>query len=76
MLAELALEPLIGAVAAGNVVVLKPSDLAPASSSLLAQLVPSYLDPRAVKIVQGGGEAAQQLLVHKWDKIFFTGTYA
>lgn len=70
----LSLEPLIGAVAAGNVVVLKPSELAPACSSVLASTIHSYLDTKAVKVIQGDVLVCQQLLQQKWDKIFFTGS--
>ncbi|KAL5697577.1 aldehyde dehydrogenase (NAD(+)) [Ranunculus cassubicifolius] len=70
----LSLEPLIGAIAAGNTAVLKPSELAPACSSLLATLIPLYLDKKAVMIVEGGVDVAEQLLEKKWDKIFFTGS--
>ncbi|MCL7051248.1 hypothetical protein MKW94_026947 [Papaver nudicaule] len=70
----LALEPLIGAIAAGNTVVLKPSELAPACSSLLANIIPMYLDCKAVKVVEGGAMIAEGLLEMKWDKIFFTGS--
>ena len=68
------MEPLIGAVAAGNTVVLKPSELAPACSSLLANTMPTYLDRKGVKVVQGGPDVGEQLLQERWDKIFFTGT--
>jgi aldehyde dehydrogenase (NAD+) len=67
------LEPLIGAIAAGNVAVLKPSELAPTSSSLLATVLPNYLDNNGIKIIEGGPEIGEQLLHKKWDKIFFTG---
>ncbi|XP_058107741.1 aldehyde dehydrogenase family 3 member F1-like [Magnolia sinica] len=70
----LALEPLIGAIAAGNVAVVKPSELAPACSSFLAKHVPMYLDNKAVKIMEGGVSTAERLLEEKWDKIFFTGS--
>ncbi|OVA20389.1 Aldehyde dehydrogenase NAD(P)-dependent [Macleaya cordata] len=70
---SLALEPLIGAISAGNTVVLKPSELVPACSSLLASLIPQYLDNEAVKVVEGGANVGAQLLEQKWDKIFFTG---
>ncbi|KAL4335767.1 hypothetical protein GQ457_07G036640 [Hibiscus cannabinus] len=70
----LSLEPLIGAIAAGNAVVLKPSELAPASSSLLANTLPKYLDNQAIKVFEGGPAVGQQLLQQKWDKIFFTGS--
>ncbi|KAA8528093.1 hypothetical protein F0562_035038 [Nyssa sinensis] len=70
----LSLEPLIGAIAAGNTVVLKPSELAPASSSVLADTIHTYLDKKAVKVIQGGHSVGEQLLQQKWDKIFFTGS--
>ncbi|KAJ8751131.1 hypothetical protein K2173_016312 [Erythroxylum novogranatense] len=70
----LSLEPLIGAIAAGNTVVLKPSELAPACSRLLSNCMPTYLDNKAVKVIQGGPDVGQQLLQQKWDKIFFTGS--
>ncbi|KAF5207860.1 Aldehyde dehydrogenase [Thalictrum thalictroides] len=70
----LSLEPLIGAIAAGNTVVVKPSELAPASSSILATLLPLYLDSKAIKIIEGGVDVAELLLEKKWDKIFFTGS--
>ncbi|KAK3408558.1 hypothetical protein EUGRSUZ_J00772 [Eucalyptus grandis] len=70
----LSLEPLIGALAAGNAVVLKPSELAPECSSLLANAIPHYLDDKAVKVIQGGPGIGERLLLQKWDKIFFTGS--
>ncbi|XP_047162472.1 aldehyde dehydrogenase family 3 member F1-like [Vigna umbellata] len=70
----LSLEPLIGAIAAGNVAILKPSELSPASSSLLASSLTSYLDNKAIKVIQGGPQETQQLLEQRWDKIFFTGS--
>ena len=69
----LSLEPLIGALAAGNTVVLKPSELAPACSSLLANTMTTYLDGNAVKVVEGGPSVGEELLQERWDKIFFTG---
>ncbi|KAI5684130.1 hypothetical protein M9H77_05358 [Catharanthus roseus] len=71
---SLLLDPLIGAISAGNAVVLKPSELAPACSSFLASTIPQYLDSEAIKIVEGGIDASEQLLQQKWDKIFFTGS--
>ncbi|KAF6145743.1 hypothetical protein GIB67_016192 [Kingdonia uniflora] len=68
----LALDPLIGAIAAGNAVVLKPSELAPACSALLANTTPSYMDDKSVMVVKGGTSIGKQLLDQKWDKIFFT----
>ncbi|XP_021908340.1 aldehyde dehydrogenase family 3 member F1 [Carica papaya] len=71
---SLSMDPLIGAISAGNTVVLKPSELAPACSSFLAHIIPLYLDPKAIKVLEGGSEVAEQLLQQKWDKIFFTGS--
>lgn len=65
--------PLAFALAAGNTVAAKPSELAPATSDVLAKLLSSYLDERAVAILQGGPELAQDLLEQRWDHIFFTG---
>ncbi|GMN29242.1 hypothetical protein TIFTF001_002350 [Ficus carica] len=71
---SLALDPLIGAISAGNTVILKPSDQAPACSSLLANTIPLYLDCNAIKVIEGGPETSERLLQLKWDKIFFTGS--
>ncbi|KAK3413848.1 hypothetical protein EUGRSUZ_I02377 [Eucalyptus grandis] len=70
----LSLDPLIGAISAGNTAVLKPSELAPACSSFLADTIPHYLDCRAIKVVSGGADVGDRLLQQKWDKIFFTGS--
>ncbi|KAK1296574.1 Aldehyde dehydrogenase family 3 member F1 [Acorus calamus] len=70
----LTLECLIGAISAGNVVVLKPSEQSPASSLFLANCIPMYIDSKAVKIYEGGSSVAEKLLEYKWDKIFFTGS--
>jgi len=67
------LDPLIGAISAGNVVVIKPSEQAPACSSFLANTIPHYLDSNAIKVIEGGANVCEQLLQQKWDKIFFTG---
>lgn len=69
------MEPLIGAIAAGNAAVLKPSELSPACSSLLASGIATYLDNKAIKVIQGGPQESDQLLQQKWDKIFFTGQH-
>ncbi|PKI42513.1 hypothetical protein CRG98_037102 [Punica granatum] len=70
----LSIEPLIGAIAAGNSMVLKPSELAPSCSSFLAQKIPAYLDSNGIKVIEGGPTVGEQLLQQKWDKIFFTGS--
>ncbi|CAM8934449.1 unnamed protein product [Rhodiola kirilowii] len=69
----LSLEPVIGAIAAGNAVVLKPSEIAPASSALLAKLLDLYLDKSAVRVVEGAVPETTALLEQKWDKILYTG---
>jgi aldehyde dehydrogenase (NAD+) len=69
----LGLAPLVAAVAAGNCAVLKPSELAPATSALLAQLVPEYLDPNAVRVVEGDASTTQDLLAQGFDHAVFTG---
>ncbi len=69
----LSLSPMLGALAAGNCVVLKPSEIAPATSAALARLLPRYLDPRAVAVVEGGAATATELLTERFDSIFYTG---
>ncbi|KAJ6305548.1 hypothetical protein OIU78_020984 [Salix suchowensis] len=64
---------LIGAIAAGNAVVLKPSEIAPATSSLLSKLFEEYLDSSAVRVVEGAVPETAALLEQKWYKIFYTG---
>lgn len=73
---QLLLGPMIGALAAGNAVVAKPSELAPATSALLARLVPQYLDPRAVAVVEGAVDETTWLLEQRFDHIFYTGNGA
>ena len=70
---QLILAPLVGALAAGNTAVIKPSELAPASSAILAELIPAYLDPQAVAVAEGNADVAGWLLDQKWDHIFYTG---
>jgi aldehyde dehydrogenase (NAD+) len=69
----LLLVPVAGALAAGNTVVLKPSELAERTSELLSRLVPAYLDTSAVAVVQGGVEQTTSLLAQPFDHIFYTG---
>ncbi len=70
---QLMLTPVVGALAAGNAVVLKPSELAPATSAAIAELVPKYLDARAVAVVEGAVDETTQLLAERFDHIFYTG---
>ncbi|HEY7051835.1 MAG TPA: aldehyde dehydrogenase family protein, partial [Mycobacterium sp.] len=69
----LTLGPLVGALAAGNTVVLKPSEIAPASSRLMAELVPKYLDTDAIAVVEGDGVVSQELIAQGFDRVMFTG---
>ncbi|XP_045829422.1 aldehyde dehydrogenase family 3 member H1 isoform X1 [Trifolium pratense] len=69
----LSLDPVIGAIAAGNAVVLKPSELAPATSSLLTKLLAEYMDNSSIRVVEGAVDETSALLQQKWDKIFYTG---
>ncbi len=71
---NLVLEPLVAAIAAGNAVVVKPSELAPATSGLISRELPKYLDERAFAIVEGGIETSTALLEQRFDHIFFTGS--
>ena len=70
---HLVLVPLIGAIAAGNCAVLKPSDVAPNVSALIAKWIPKYLDRKAVQVVEGSVPETTELLQEKWDHIFYTG---
>lgn len=70
---NLALDPLVAILAAGNCCVLKPSEMASASCALLTRLVPRYMDPDAVRIITGGAPEVTALLELKWDHIMYTG---
>ncbi len=69
----LALHPLISALAAGNTVVLKPSEFSPATADLIEKLFAKYFPKDIVKVFQGDGLFTQELLKEKFDHIFFTG---
>ena len=69
----LALEPMADALAAGNAICLKPSELSPNTSRLIAELVPQYLDPAAVRVVEGGPKETGELLKCPFNHIFYTG---
>ena len=73
--AVLSVDAMIGAISAGCAVVLKPSEVAPATSTLLAKLLPLYVDSSVLRVVEGGVEQTTALLEQKWDKIFYTGQY-
>jgi aldehyde dehydrogenase (NAD+) len=73
---QLVLAPLVGALAAGNAAVVKPSELAGSTSHALARLVARHLDPDAVAVVEGGVPETTALLDERWDHIFYTGNGA
>ncbi|MCW2847897.1 MAG: aldehyde dehydrogenase [Marmoricola sp.] len=70
---QLLIAPLAAALAAGNVVVCKPSEVAPATSAAIARILPLYLDPSAVAVVEGGIPETTALLEQRWDHILYTG---
>jgi len=70
---QLQLLPIASAIAAGNAVIGKPSELAPATSAAMARLVANYMDPDAAAIVEGAAEETQALLAERFDHIFYTG---
>ncbi|WP_172591984.1 aldehyde dehydrogenase family protein [Mycobacterium leprae] len=69
----LTLVPAVGAIAAGNTMVLKPSEVAAASAHLMAELVPRYLDNDAIAVIEGGGAVSQELIAQGLDRVMFTG---
>lgn len=73
---QLALSPLIAAIAAGNHVVLKPSELTPTTSAIIAQIITETFHKNHVEVVLGGKDVAEHLLSKRWDYIFFTGSVA
>ncbi|KAI6377894.1 hypothetical protein MCOR25_002411 [Pyricularia grisea] len=70
----LLLQPVISAIAAGCCVLLKPSDLSAHCERLLQELVPKYLDPRAIRVVTGGPAETAYMLEKRFNHIFFTGS--
>lgn len=73
---QLSFAPAIAAIAAGNTVILKPSELPANTSKLMAEMVNSNFAPEFFKVVEGGVTETQQLLEQRFDKIFFTGSVA
>lgn len=71
---QLALSPLIGAVAAGNTVILKPSELTPNTSKILEEIISTTFNSEHVAVIQGDVSISQELLAKRWDYIFFTGS--
>lgn len=73
---QLTLSPLIGAIAAGNTVVLKPSEFAPHTSKVLKDIILNVFNPKHITVIEGDANVAQELLKERWDYIFFTGSVA
>ena len=70
----LIISPLVGAIAAGNCAVLKPSELTPNTSAILTKYIAQYLDQDAFSVIEGGVDVATELLAQNCDHIFFTGS--
>ncbi|XP_076238719.1 aldehyde dehydrogenase type III isoform X5 [Calliopsis andreniformis] len=73
---QLCLVPMIGAIAAGNCVIVKPSEISSASSELLSKIIPKYLDTECIHVVLGGIDDTTELLKQRFDYIFYTGSTA
>src|SRR5699024_10666750 len=71
---HLAIAPAIGAIAAGNTVVLKPSEFTQSTSAILADMIRNTFDESYFTLVEGAKDISQQLLEQRWDYIFFTGS--
>ena len=71
---QLLVSPLVSAIAAGNCVVLKPSELAPRTAKAITELISDCFDEPLVTVVNGGADVAEALLRERFDKIFFTGS--
>ncbi len=65
--------PLIGSIAAGNTSIVKPSEVAPATSKILSEIMAKTFSSEFIAVVEGGAEIARELLAEKFDTIFFTG---
>ena len=73
---QLAITPLVGAIAAGNTVVLKPSEFAPHTATVIQSIIEAVFDEGHVAVVKGDASTATMLLKKKWDYIMFTGSTA
>ncbi|MDT7828294.1 aldehyde dehydrogenase [Pricia sp. S334] len=71
---QLAIAPLIGALAAGNTAVIKPSEVTPHTAAIVSEIIKAAFKPEYVTVVEGGVETSQRVLAEKWDYIFFTGS--
>lgn len=71
---QLLLSPLVSALAAGNCVVLKPSEFAPHTARVISELITDTFSPECITVVEGDRQTAEALLLEKFDTIFFTGS--
>lgn len=71
---QLSLAPVIGAIAAGNTVIIKPSELTPTVSWVIKRMIEQYFPPEFIAVIEGDKEVTQQLLESPLDYIFFTGS--
>ncbi|KAM6905646.1 aldehyde dehydrogenase family 3 member B1 [Xenentodon cancila] len=73
---QLLIVPLVGAIAAGNCVIIKPSEISPATEGLIAELIPKYLSEDCYAVIRGGAKETKALLKNRFDHIFYTGSQA
>ncbi|XP_065206988.1 aldehyde dehydrogenase, dimeric NADP-preferring-like isoform X2 [Planococcus citri] len=73
---QLTLLPVTGAIAAGNCVIIKPSEVSPATAKIIAELIPKYLDQDCFQVYLGGVNETTELLKQRFDYIFYTGSTA
>ena len=71
---QLSFLPAVTSMAAGNTVIIKPSELPPKTSGVMAKIINSNFEPAYIHVVEGGVQATTELLEHRFDKIFFTGS--
>ncbi|MCF8714241.1 aldehyde dehydrogenase [Joostella atrarenae] len=71
---QLAISPLIGAIAAGNTAVIKPSELTPNTANIISEIISAVFPENYVSVTQGDKDASTALLKERWDYIFFTGS--
>lgn len=71
---QLTFAPLVAAMAAGNTSIIKPSELPQNTSAAIAQLINQHFDPAYLYVAEGDAEITQELLMHRFDKLFFTGS--
>ncbi|HZJ74444.1 MAG TPA: aldehyde dehydrogenase [Perlabentimonas sp.] len=71
---QLSFLPAVTSMAAGNTVIIKPSELPPKTSAVMAKIINSNFSPSYIHVVEGGVQTTTELLEHRFDKIFFTGS--